>query len=46
MSLRFKSLLIAMQISALMWGVIVFAGVSIYQSTGVDVDQIATASTK
>lgn len=46
MSTRLKALLIAFQISALMWGTIIYVGQSFYTSQSIDVDMIATASTE
>jgi hypothetical protein len=46
MSTRLKALLIVFQVSALMWGAMIYVGQAIYASQSIDVDMIATASTE
>lgn len=46
MSLRLKALLVVFQVSFLMWGIIIYAGYSVFSGSSTDVDMIATASTR
>lgn len=46
MTLRLKALLIAFQVSFLMWAIIIYAGYTVFSGASTDVDYIATASTR
>lgn len=46
MSLRLKALLVAFQVSFLMWTIIIYAGYSMTAGDNPQVDYLATASTK
>jgi len=45
MSLRIKALFIAFQVSALMWGTMIYIGHAIYTAEPRNLDLISTAST-
>lgn len=46
MSVRLKALLVAFQVSFLMWAIIIYGVYSVYTAGVAEVDMIATASTR
>jgi hypothetical protein len=45
MSIRLKALLVAVQVSVLLWGLMVYGCYSVYIASANNIDPIATAST-